>query len=85
LYSVIGRPVASHQGFSYSQAMKGKGGEWSYEELSRYLNAPSRYVPGNKMAFAGLPKTKERADLLAYLRTRADSPPPLPPAEAATQ
>jgi cytochrome c len=85
LYGVIGRPVASHGGFSYSQAMKGKGGEWTYEELSRYLSAPSRYIPGNKMAFVGLPKSKERADLLAYLRTRADSPPPLPPVEAPAQ
>lgn len=78
LYGVLGRPVASHAGFNYSAALKGKGGEWSYEEIDKFVHNPKGSVPGTIMAFAGVPSANERADLLAYLRTVSDSPPPLP-------
>jgi len=44
---------------------------------------PQSFVKGTKMAFAGLPKEQERADIIAYLRTMNDNPPPLPAAGAA--
>ena len=78
LYSVVGRPVASHAGFNYSAALKAKGGEWSYEEISKFIKNPKADVPGTIMAFAGVPAGQERADILAYLRTLSDSPVPLP-------
>lgn len=65
-------------GFAYSAAMKSVGGVWGYEELNAYLAKPRQVVPGNKMAFAGLNKPEDRANVIAYLRTLADSPAPLP-------
>jgi hypothetical protein len=58
--------------------MKGKGGEWSFDELNKFLAAPQGYIPGTTMGFAGLPRGSERADVIDYLRTRADNPMPLP-------
>jgi cytochrome c len=81
LYGVVGRPVASHSGFNYSAALKGKGGEWSYEALSEFTHSPKAFAPGTIMAFAGIAQAKERADLLVYLRTLSDSPAPLPVAQ----
>jgi len=78
LYGIVGRKVGAHEGFAYSGAMKGKGGEWTWDHLIPYLNAPSAAVPGNKMAFAGIKDPAELADLLVYLRTLSDSPAPLP-------
>jgi cytochrome c len=52
--------------------------EWTYERLSNFLAGPKKYISGTTMGFAGLKKIEERADLLAYLRTVADTAPPLP-------
>ena len=81
LYGVIGRPLASHAGFNYSGPLKGKGGEWSYEALDQFVHNPKGYVPGTIMAFAGVAKPDERADILAYLRTLSDSPVAFPAAQ----
>ncbi|MGD9867851.1 MAG: cytochrome c family protein [Hyphomicrobiales bacterium] len=81
LYGIIGRAVASHEGFAYSDAMKKHGGNWDYENLSHFLANPKKAVPGTKMAFAGL-KSQQVADVLMYLRTLADSPAPLPEVKA---
>lgn len=78
LYDVIGHKKGGHAGFAYSAGMAGKGGEWTYEDLYEFLRAPAKYVPGTKMAFAGIPKPSERADLIAWLRTQSDAPKPLP-------
>jgi cytochrome c len=78
LWGVVGRPVASHEGFNYSAAMKAHGGEWTYDALFNFVHNPKQAVPGTIMAFAGIASDKERADLLSYLRTLSDSPVPLP-------
>lgn len=78
LYGVVGRDVGKHAGFAYSQAMAGHGGKWTFEDLAKYLHDPRNAVPGNKMAFIGVPDDADLADLLAYLRTLSDSPAPLP-------
>lgn len=78
LWGVVGRPKASHEGFNYSSALKSKGGEWTYEDLANFLHNPRGFAPGNKMAFAGIKDNAELADLLSYLRTLNDNPPPLP-------
>lgn len=77
LWGVIGGPVAHRDDYRYSKAMEEHGGEWTYETLSAYLENPRTYMPGNKMTFAGLKKPEERAAIIAYMRTMADSPPPL--------
>jgi cytochrome c len=83
LYGIIGRQPGTHEGFSFSSAMKNKEGAWTYSDLYLYMKRPAAYLPGNKMAFAGLPRSQDRIDLLAYMRTWADSPPPLPPPQPA--
>lgn len=82
LWGTVNRPIASHEGFNYSAAMTefSEGGSvvWDYEHLSNFLAAPKKYIKGTAMGFAGLKKIDERADLIAYLRTLADTPAPLP-------
>ena len=77
-WNIVGRKKASHEGFSYSSALQSKGGDWTYEDINHMIFKPQAYVRGTKMAFAGLAKEQDRADLIAYLRTMSDNPPPLP-------
>jgi cytochrome c len=83
LWGIVNRPRASHAGFNYSAAMKAKGGEWTFDELNKFLAGPGAYIPGTTMTFVGLPRATERADVIEYLRTRADTPVPLPAVAAA--
>ncbi|WP_045837171.1 cytochrome c family protein [Hyphomicrobium sp. 99] len=78
LWDVVNRPKASYPGFSYSDAMKKKGGDWSFAELAHFLHGPKTFVPGTKMVFSGLPSSSDEADVIAYLATLADTPVPLP-------
>lgn len=78
LWGVIGRPIGQHAGFTYSEAVKAKGGNWTWETLAAYLHDPRNYIPGNKMAFAGVTDDADLADLLVYLRKQADAPAELP-------
>lgn len=88
LYGVVGRPIATHEGFSYSSALKefSKGGKetWTYEHLNHFIHGPREYIPGTAMTFPGVKKDKERADVIAYLHSLSDNPVPFPkPEEAA--
>lgn len=78
LWGVVGRPVASHEGFGYSRAMQAFGGNWTYERLFDYLQHPRDTVPGTTMSFAGVRRDSQRADILAYLRTLSNDPVPFP-------
>jgi cytochrome c len=78
LWNIVNRPRAAAAGFAYSPAMKSKGGEWSYEDLNAFLANPKQFLPQTKMAFAGMPKPEDRADMIAYLRSLSPSPAPLP-------
>jgi cytochrome c len=85
LYDVVGRPIASMEGFSYSDAMQAyaqEAGEWSFELLNAFIASPRQAVPGTNMGFAGINNSEERADVLAYLRTLSPDPAPLPEAPA---
>ena len=71
LKGVVGRPTASVPGYNYSDAMKAKGAEglvWDEATLTAYLPDPRKFVPGTKMAFAGLKKREEVANVIAYLK-----------------
>jgi cytochrome c len=83
LWGLINRPKASEAGFNYSAAMKSKGGEWTYEDLNKFLANPKGFVQGTNMQFAGLTRSSERADVINYLHTLADNPGPLPKAAEA--
>ena len=78
LYGVVGRPQASSPGYTYSAALKGHTGKWTYAELNKWLDKPSAYAPGTKMAYAGVTSDKLRASLIDYLRTLSPNPEPLP-------
>ncbi|MCC6304570.1 MAG: cytochrome c family protein [Rhodobacteraceae bacterium] len=69
LVGIVGRAVGSVEGFRYSDAMAGHGGNWTPELLDQYLANPRETIPGNKMTFAGLRKAEDRADVIAYLAT----------------
>ncbi|MFI4999679.1 MAG: c-type cytochrome [Reyranellales bacterium] len=77
-WNIVGRKKGGHEGFSYSSAMEKMSGDWSYEDINHMIFKPQAFIKGTKMAFAGLPKEQDRADVIAYLRTMNDSPPPLP-------
>jgi len=83
LHDIVGADVAAVEGFNYSDALVGFGGEWTYERLDAWFEAPAELVPGNRMAFAGIADAEERADLIVYLRSNSESPPPLPEPEDA--
>lgn len=80
LWGVVNAQKGAHDGFAYSDAIKssGKTPNWTYESLSAFLAGPKDYAPGTKMNFAGIKKASERAELVAYLRSLADSPAALP-------
>ena len=72
LAGVVGRKAGTIAGFQYSDANKNSGITWTPEKLFQYLENPQRIVPGTKMAFAGLPKPQDRADVIAYLQSDLD-------------
>ncbi|CAD7681936.1 unnamed protein product [Nyctereutes procyonoides] len=71
LHGLFGRKIGQPPGFSYTGANKNKGITWGKETLMEYLENPKKYIPGTKMIFAGIKKTGERADLIAYLKKKA--------------
>jgi cytochrome c len=80
LFGIVGDKKGEGRGFNFSAAMKAKGGEWSYDDLNQFIANPKAFIPGTAMGFAGIPKDTERADVIDYLHTLADSPLPLPTA-----
>jgi cytochrome c len=81
LYGIVNDKRGEDRGgFNFSAAMKAKGGEWTDDELSKFITNPKGYIPGTAMGFAGIPKDSERADVIAYLHTLSDKPVPLPTA-----
>jgi cytochrome c len=78
LYGVVGAKRAHEASYSYSSAMQSMGGSWGYDELDAYLANPRGVVPGTKMTFAGVSKQQDRIDLIAWMRTKADSPLAIP-------
>jgi cytochrome c len=82
LFGVVGRARASVAGFDYSSAMKAKGGDWTYDEIFKFVKSPGAYIPGTKMTFAGLSKPEDRINLIAFLRTNTDGTPLAIPAPA---
>ena len=79
LWNLVGRAIASVDGFKYSKSLQEMSGDaWSYENLDGFLGNPKGWAPGTKMSFAGLKKIQDRANLIAYLRSLSGSLAPLP-------
>ena len=72
MFGVVGRAVGSVDGYNYSSGMMdyaGDGAVWDAARLDAYLAKPKDEGPGTKMAFAGIKKEDQRADLICYLET----------------
>jgi cytochrome c len=80
LYGIVNDHRGEGRGFNFSAAMKAKDGTWTYDDLNKFIANPKGFIPGTAMGFAGISKDSERADVIAYLRTLADNPVPLPTA-----
>ncbi len=78
LWGVVGREVATLEGFAYSSSLMEMAGVWDWESLNAFLSRPKGVVPGTRMNFAGLKKPNDRAAVLLWLNGRSDSPLPLP-------
>ena len=72
LWGLVGRKSGTIEGFSYSKANSESGVVWTREVLDVYLENPKKFMPGTKMAFAGLKKAQDRADIIAYLESLTD-------------
>ena len=79
LWDVVERPIASHEGFAYSDSLKEHAGDkWTFDHLNTFVHDPKSFAPKTKMLFSGVKRDQQRADVLAFLRTLSDSPKPLP-------
>lgn len=68
---LFGRRAGSVPDFPYSPALKKAGANglvWNDETLDKFLQSPTKFIPGTRMTYAGVPNDQERADLLAYLK-----------------
>jgi cytochrome c len=83
VHAIMGAPVAAKPGFAYSDALKSKGGTWTWEAMSEWLKSPKSFAPGTKMTFAGLSKPEDRANLMAWLNSQGSNIPLPPPPSAA--
>lgn len=83
LYATVGEPIGQGKaGFAFSEALKSKGGNWTFESLDHWLTSPREFAAGTKMTFAGLGNPADRANLIAWLNTQGSNL-PLPAADAA--
>ena len=77
LWNIVNNKSAASNGFKYSTALQAYGKNWTFEELNQFLYKPTQYIKGSKMAFAGLNKESDRANVIAFLNSKSDSPAPL--------
>ncbi|MAP25035.1 MAG: cytochrome c family protein [Rickettsiales bacterium] len=72
LWGVYGASISSKAGYAYSNGSKKLADQkWTDENLNQFLYKPRAYMPGTKMAYVGLKKAKDRANVIAYLKTLA--------------
>lgn len=82
LHASLGKAIGQGAGgFAFSDALKTKGGNWTFEMMNDWLKSPKAFAPGTKMTFAGLSKPEDRANLITYLNTQGSNL-PLPTAAA---
>lgn len=78
LWGIVGRDIASADGFSYSAALSEKDGAWDWDAMNAFLLNPKGWAPGTKMAYNGIKKDGNRANLMAWLNEQSGEPIPLP-------
>lgn len=69
LAGIVGRKAGQVQGFNYSEPMKKSDVTWTEENIDKYLSDPKGFIPGNRMAFAGIKKDDDREAVIHYLET----------------
>lgn len=75
LFGIMGKPIGSYvAGYSYSSALAGKGGDWTWEAMDEWLKSPRGFANGTKMSFAGLGNAEERANIMEYLAVNGGAP-----------
>jgi cytochrome c len=85
LYGVVGEGIGQGAGgYAFSDALKGKGGNWDFASLNEWLKSPKKFADGTKMTFAGLPSAEDRAAVIVYLNSQGSNK-PLPAAPAAAE
>ena len=77
LWGVIGRQAGILTDYKYSKSLIAYGKKWSFQEIDGFLTKPKKWVPGTKMAFAGLKNEKDRASLILYINSQSDQPLPV--------
>ena len=80
LWGVLGMPIGKGHGFAFSPALVEKGGTWTWTTMSDWLKNPKGFAPGTKMTFAGISNPQDRANVIAFLNSKSDSPQPMPAA-----
>lgn len=70
MWDLYGSTAGTKEGFAYSKAMKASGLVWNDETLNGYIENPRRFMPGNRMSYAGLRKPEDRAAVLAYIKSQ---------------
>lgn len=84
LWDIVNADIAHLDSFAYSSVFMEKqaaGVKWTYSDLNGFLWKPKKYAPGTKMSYIGMKKPKDRADMIAWLRTLSENPADLPTAE----
>ncbi len=83
LWATMGEGIGQGKaGFAFSDGLKSKGGNWTFEAMDAWLANPKKFAAGTKMTFAGLGKAEDRANLIVYLNSQGSNL-PLPAADAA--
>ena len=85
LYGAFGRKAGQAPGFPYSDNLKASGVVWTPEKLNQWVQKPSSLVPGAKMVLAPISQAKDRADIIAYLKTKSTNTVAAAPAPAAAK
>lgn len=84
LWATLGEGIGQGKaGYAFSDALKSKGGTWTFEAMDAWLANPKKFAPGTKMTFAGLGNPEERAALLLYMNSQGSNLPLPSPVEAA--
>ncbi len=78
LWGIVGQEMGTVDGFKYSDALRDKGGAWSYDDLNAFLANPKVFIKGTRMSFAGVKSAEDRAAIIAYMRQQSSNPLPLP-------
>ena len=78
LYEIMGRERGATPGYNYSKALKEMGEKWGFADMDKFLLKPKKFLPGTKMSFKGIKSANDRAALIIYLRSFAETPLTLP-------